>query len=149
MLVSSDQLMRAKSALPATFSLANYENLQSLKLANVHDAKLVPIVLKQITSTELKHLFLDWNLVYPRDSIQNKFPCDLSEVGDILAGDRFSNLSMVEIQFYLNDLHDKQAIIEAEDEVQRCMPMRDGQDFYQLRFKALEVYDESSGCPSW
>lgn len=128
----------------------DYKNLQSLKLEDVQDPKFVPRVLKQITSPELKHLSFDWDLVYHRDSIPNNVPCDWSELGDILAGDQFSNLLMVEIQFYVNNVYDKRAIAETEAEIQRCMPSRDGCGFHQLKFKQLQVNSPNwGGCPSW
>jgi hypothetical protein len=132
------------SAPPDTFSLANYTNLQSLALENVQDAELVPRLLKQITSTELKHLVLDWDWV----SVQNEPPCDWSELDDVLAGDQFSNLLVVEIRFYVDGLYGELDMEALEAEVQRCMPKRDGQDFYKLRFKQRVEYSPAR-CPSW
>jgi hypothetical protein len=137
----------AKLALPPTFSLGKYKTLRSLKVENVHEASVVPTLLKQITSTELKHLFLDWeNTTF---MIRNEFrePCDWSELGNVLAGDQFSDLAMVEIQFYVNNWHDIRAATEAEDEVGRYMPRRDGRSFHELKLKPLPVYT-SSMC-SW
>jgi hypothetical protein len=147
--------------LPAIFGLVNYTSLQSLKLENVQDAKLVPRILKQITSTEIKHLFMDWgNGVRASHSYNggsgdgidfgNKYPCDWYELGDILAGAQFSNLLKVEIQFYVDNVYDKQALVEAEADVRRCMPPRNGQGVLQLRFEPLPSYDQDYFlCGDW
>jgi hypothetical protein len=131
------------SALTATFGISNYQNLQSLKLENIRDVELVPRVLKQITSTELKHLVLDWDLIIGR-----RFPCDWSELGEILAKDQFSNLLTIEMHLDVDIFNSPQIVREAEAEAQRCMPKRDGQGFHKLSFKTRRVFSPYR-CPSW
>jgi hypothetical protein len=142
--------------LPDTFSLANHTNLQSLRLEKVRDAKLVPRILKQITSTGMKYLSLDWDLVRLKDSRWRKrgsypgitYPCNWSELGNILGGSQFSNLLMVEIEFYLDDVYNAEVIEEARAEVLHCMPPKDGRGSKQVIIKPLPSYNPDY-CSDW